>query len=224
LTRLAVVSIASILLACVCAAAPASAAGSIDPAALAEQAAASASLTGAPAASTPVVPTRAPAWDVTLRPEPSKGGRLVIEGRILGEDGRPRRDAKVRVHHTLPGTYICFPEDPKQKPSGLVRTNVLGEYRVRTRLPGLAEGVPHVHFEFDSPDGSIRAIALRLGRAAGAGSDSAFASLPWMATTADPGYWGLVTRDASGDYFCRWDLPMAKLLQLPPEEVAGRHR
>jgi len=31
-----------------------------------------------------------------------------------------------------------------------------------------------------------------------------------------------VTRDSSGDYRCRWDLRMTKLLRLPPEEVAGR--
>ncbi len=176
-----------------------------------------------PAPAPPAAAARAPGWEVSLVPEARTGGRLTIEGRLLGEDGRPRRGVRMLVHHAAPGGLVCAPEDPRLLMSGVLRTNVLGEFRVHTVMPGMAEGVPHLHFEMELPGPVYRAIPLRLARTEAAGSDTTFEKLPWVATVGDRTFWTSVTRDTLGDYHCRWDLKLAKALTVPRSEAFDRN-
>jgi hypothetical protein len=177
-----------------------------------------------PAASTPMTvgaKPGAPRWELSMVPPEAGSGRLLIEGRVIGEDGRPRRDVRVHVHHAAPNGTECYPEDPRLIRSGLLRTNVLGEFRVRTQMPGMAEGVPHVHFELELPGPAYRTVGLILARPAGAGSDTAYARLPWAVSLAGRPEWAHVSRDSAGDYHCRWDLPLAKSIEMPRPEAFG---
>jgi len=92
---------------------------------------------------------------------------------------------------------------------GIVRSNVLGRFRVKTILPGTAEGNPHMHLEIAGPGNEYRAITLGLCRSAGAGTDSVFERLPWMLQLPDSG-WAYVHRDADGVFQCKWDLPYSR--------------
>jgi len=98
------------------------------------------------------IPGRAatPSWTLRIGSPPA-GAKYVIEGRVIGTDGRPRRNLRVHTHHTdAAGNYSAMPNGPFLR-AGELRTSVLGQYRVETELPGMAEGNPHVHFLVEDP-------------------------------------------------------------------------
>jgi hypothetical protein len=150
----------------------------------------------------------APGWDVQLSPESEPGERLVIEGRVLGKDGKPDRDVQLFAYHAdAKGVYSARGEE-KPRIAGVLRPNVLGEFRIRTIMPGRPEGVPHVHFEIARRGRSYRAITLSFCRSVGAGSDTTLAQLPWMVDLPEGGGWAYLQRNAEGTFHCRWDLEL----------------
>ncbi len=145
-------------------------------------------------------------WDVALTSPGEPGHPLVIEGRLLGlPDSLPLRGATLRVYHAdANGRYGAGGGRPARL-TAVLHTNVAGGFRVRTIVPGLAEGVPHVHFVLSAPGIETRTGQLFLCRSHGAGSDSTFAHLPWMVRLPNRENYAYVERDASGDgYHCAW--------------------
>lgn len=109
----------------------------------------------------------------------------------------------------------------------MLRTNVVGGYRIRTVLPGVAEGIPHVHFQLAGPGADYRSVTLTLCRIMGAGSDTSFAHLPQMLSIqSQTGYWAYVRPDTAGGYRCTWDIPFGALppLRGRPEVFAPHPR
>ena len=157
-------------------------------------------------------PSGTPSWEVTLAPKGEPGSPFVLEGRVLGAGGRPMRDVLVHVYHADDhGTYGPRGPSPARL-SGMLRTNVLGGYRIHTILPGNAEGIPHLHFELAGPNAKYRAGHLTLCRAVGAGSDTSFAHLPQMLSLEEQtGFWAYVRPDTAGGYRCMWDIPFEEL-------------
>lgn len=182
-------------------------------------------LAGASAAagkSEPAATAHPPRWELALAGADS--GTLVIEGRVLGVDGKPARDLRVHVYHAdRHGNYSAGPGG-EMFHSGLLRTNVLGQFRVFTDLPGMAEGSPHVHFEVELPGRRYRVIPLNLARPAGAGSDTRYGRLPWMVSLSDTIFWAYVTPRSGGSYRCRWDLRLdrASTIATHPEAFDTR--
>jgi hypothetical protein len=169
----------------------------------------------AAAASGASAPSGAPSWEVSLAPPGEPGVPFVIEGRVLGAGDRPLRDVVVYAYHAdAAGDYFRRGEK-KPKLSGMLRTNVLGQFRIRTVLPGLAEGIPHIHFELAAPGADYRAVTVSLARKVGAGSDTSFSHLPQMLSLdRSSGHWAYARPDTARGYRCDWDIPFGALRRL----------
>ena len=89
------------------------------------------------------------------------------------------------------------------------------QYRIRSVLPGIGEGSPHIHFRLTGPDGRYRVCTLFLCRSSGAGSDTTFARLPQMLNIDDQpvfeagiaDFYAYTWPDTAGVYRCTWDIP-----------------
>ena len=150
-------------------------------------------------------PSSAPSWFLALAKKGEPGAPLVVEGRVLDSHGRPIGDALLHVYHAdASGTYGHGYKEARL--AGTLRTNALGAYRIRTVLPGLGEGNPHIHFRLTPPNGAPRVGTLWLCRAMGPGSDTTFArllELPSLEGRPDAAY---VWPDTAGGYRCTWDI------------------
>jgi len=91
-----------------------------------------------------------------IAPSTEPGQRLLLTGRVLGADGRPRAGVEMRVWHTdARGIYSPAGEDsPRLR--GTLRTAADGSYSIDTIKPGLYPGATHgahMHFMVDGhPD------------------------------------------------------------------------
>lgn len=159
-------------------------------------------------------PAATPAWEAVLSGNSPGAKQLVIEGRLLGEDGKPMRNVRIHAYHVGADGRYTADATMKYVHEGTLRTNVLGEFRVRTGLPGMAEGGPHVHFDIELPGGKYRMIPLNLARKAGAGSDAAYGKIPWMVELTDFDHWAYVETADAKTYHCSWDLHVAKAVAL----------
>ena len=167
-------------------------------------------------------PAGSPSWEIALAAKGEPGSPLVVEGRVIDAQGRPMRDVLVYAYHADDHGNYTRGGEAKPRLSGMLRTNVLGGFRVRTVRPGLAEGIPHIHFELAAPRAQYRAVAVSLCRAVGAGSDTSFAHLPQMLTVSGFGHWAYVRPDSAGGYVCNWDIPFGALppVDAPPPAFA----
>ncbi|HEY6195881.1 MAG TPA: hypothetical protein VI504_12635 [Candidatus Eisenbacteria bacterium] len=124
-----------------------------------------------------------PPWEITLAPPGEPGPPLVIEGTLLAlPDSTPVRDAEIRAYQQDVSGHYLRNGEPRPHLDGTLRTNVLGQFRIHTVLPGAAEGFSHVHFEIRGAGIAKQMQTVGFCRRVGAGSDSAFAKLPWMLT------------------------------------------
>jgi protocatechuate 3,4-dioxygenase beta subunit len=159
-------------------------------------------------------PAGGPSWDLALAAKDEPGSRFVLEGRVLDAAGHPMHDVLIHVYHADDqGKYHA------SRLSGMLRTNVLGGYRIRTVLPGIAEGIPHLHVELAGPNAQYRFGTLTLCRDAGAGSDTSFAHLPQMLSLKEQtGFWAYVRPDTARGYRSTWDIPFDSLSHVarPP--------
>ena len=158
----------------------------------------------------PPAPAPAQPWVVKIG-NPGHKVRLILEGRVLDPQGRPRRDVRLMVWHAnTSGLYYANGRNGPLLCSGKLRTNVLGEYRIETELPGMAEGNPHVHFALEDPGTGFRYETLNLARASGPGTDEEYERLPWMITLPNLDYWTYVAREDDGALHAYWDIQLAK--------------
>ena len=124
-----------------------------------------------------------PAWELALAPHGEPGPSLVVEGSLFAlPDSTPIRDAQIRVYQQDASGQYSRNGKPSPRLDGTLRTNVLGQFRIQTVLPGTAEGFSHIHLEIRGDGIARQAQTLGLCRRVGAGSDTAFAKLPWMLT------------------------------------------
>lgn len=90
---------------------------------------------------------------------PAAGDVIVVEGRVLGTDGRPvvgaslelwQANAYGRYSHSADRSNV--PLDPNFQGYGVVRTDADGRYRFRTIQPGAYTGrTRHLHFYATGP-------------------------------------------------------------------------
>jgi hypothetical protein len=137
------------------------------------------------------------------------GRPFVLEGRVLGGlDGtQPMRDVRMYFYHAADDGDYHWPRNAPGKPriNGILHTNVMGEYLVRTVLPGTAEGIPHVHIELQAPGTNRRFVTITLARSSGPGSDTTYRRLPYMIHLTNPA-WAYVYRDSAGVFRCHYDI------------------
>lgn len=88
----------------------------------------------------------------------ARGDTLLIKGRVLGNDGRPIKEARVEIWQADAGGRYHHPADrggradPAFQGWGETRTDASGNYEFRTVIPGAYSGrAPHVHFAVTAP-------------------------------------------------------------------------
>lgn len=146
-------------------------------------------------------------WDLALTAPGEPGTPYVIEGRVMSmPDSTPIRGATLHVYHADAKGLYSAEGEKNPRLAGTLRTNIAGGFRIRTILPGMYDGLPHVHFKLAGPGFEERTGSLTLCRNHGAGSDSAYAKLPWMLTLPSTGEWVHVEPDAEHGFRSRWSL------------------
>lgn len=143
-----------------------------------------------------------------------------MEGSVLGaRDSVPLAGVTLYVYHVDAKGFYAPESDPHSYPrlAGVLRTDSLGRYRVRSILPGQYEGPPHVHFEAWGPNRPARSWSVNLYMGPEEKPDSSWghmvvvrrhvldANLPET----------FVTRDASGIFHARYDLHWDRALRMP---------
>lgn len=149
-------------------------------------------------------------WDIPISPAGEPGDRLVVTGRVFGEnDSLPARGIRVFAYQAdWRGLYTRPGEDSlRPRLSGTLWTNGRGEYRLRTTMPGTYGGPPHLHFEISGERLERRMVWVNVFREA---ADSASHAVQrrrggWNAPSRNGGD-AVVTRAASGQLELRWDL------------------
>lgn len=161
----------------------------------------------APAPSAPRAPADAahPSWDIALIPPGEPGRPFEIDGTLYGlPDSLPVHDATLYLYHADARGNYGPQGDAKPRLHGTLRTNITGGFRVRTVLPGMYDGLPHVHYQVSGPGLESRFGAATLARRNGAGSDSAYNRVPWMLEL--PAGWIYAEPSANGGYRATWKL------------------
>ena len=162
--------------------------------------------TAVQAGDAPTGSASAAAWDISLVPDHEPGRPFVIEGRVIGlPDSLPIRDAVLYVYQTDARGHYSLDGVGKQRLSGTLHTNVGGGFRIRTILPGLAEGSPHLHYRLSGPGIATRTATLSLFRDRGAGYDTTYEQLPWLLEKSTNTSLS-VEPDTEGGFTGRWIL------------------
>ncbi len=183
-----------------------------------------------PPAAPPSTPeTRAPApaaprfgWEADATQAGDEGADFVMEGRVVTREGRAVHDALVYAHHASPRGGYTLRANGRPAFEAVMRTNVIGGWRLRTKLPGVAEGVVHVHFEVLTPADGVRQFTANLYRSHGAGSDSVFATLVQIPSLGPGANGPYVERGADGALHARWDLVEEKGVHAALSPAARR--
>lgn len=154
----------------------------------------------APRDSAAAVPARLPKWGITLADSTEPGKPLVIEGRVFSlPDSQPLQDIVVHLWHAdAQGNYGNPAKGRFARLDGQGRTGIAGVFRVRTVLPGPAEGAAHIHYRLEGTGLDPVAGTLNLARSHGAGSDTAFAKVPYMLNPTASQQWLFVEPDDRG--------------------------
>ena len=156
------------------------------------------------------VPTRErtpTSWDVELAPPGEPGDRLIVTGAVYrrGHFGPLVGVTIYAYHQDSKGNYfLAGHESGGPRLSGILRTDSLGRYRLRTVLPGGGEGNPHIHFEVWGRGIERQSLVLNLP---GRGSRTPVIPSPVIRWGPKPvNEVPLLTRDSSGVFHCAWDL------------------
>ncbi len=144
--------------------------------------------------------------DIVIAPPGEPGERLEVTGAVYRR-GRAGAVAGVTIyayHSDSTGSYTRSSGGRfNPRLCGILRTDSLDRYRIRTIMPGHAEGTPHIHFEVWGKGLVPRSLVLNL-------SSSPRLVAPENPLLAWPpgakGRQSGLARDSSGVYHCTWDI------------------
>lgn len=164
-------------------------------------------------------PWRLKPWDITISPAGEPGDRLIVTGRVFGEnDSVPARGIRVFAYQAdWQGLYTPPGEDSlPPRLSGTLWTNELGEYRLRTTVPGSYGAPPHLHFEISSDRLQRRMVWVNVFREAADSANHADQRRRsgWNKPSPNGGD-AVLTPGASGQLELRWDLHWQRGFKVP---------
>ncbi len=149
-------------------------------------------------------------WDVAISPEGEPGDRLIVTGRVFGEnDSLPAHGIRIFAYqadwrglYTRPGADSLRP-----RLSGTLWSNDRGEYRLRTSIPGTYGAPPHLHFEISSDRLERRMVWVNVFREPADSANHADQRRRggWSAPSRNGGD-VVLTRGTDGHLGLRWDL------------------
>lgn len=149
-------------------------------------------------------------WDIALSPAGEPGDRLIVTGRVFGEnDSVPARGIRIFAYHAdWRGLYTRPGEDSlRPRLSGTLWTIDSGEYRLRTTIPGSYGAPAHLHFEISGDRLERRMVWVNVFREAADSGNHADQRRRggWNAPSRNGGD-AVLTRGADGQLELRWDL------------------
>lgn len=104
-------------------------------------------------------------WESVLAPPDEPGGRFVMEGRLIGADGRTGMPGvKMFAYHADRDGLYARAARHYARLAGVLTTDGRGRYRIVSALPGSYGGAPHVHLEAWGPDLPLRVWTVSLYR------------------------------------------------------------
>jgi protocatechuate 3,4-dioxygenase beta subunit len=87
---------------------------------------------------------------ITITEKDEPGERLMVSGKVIGEDGKPLRGVSVYVYHTdVKGYYSPTNDNRNPRLKGYMRTDAQGRYAYSTIRPGHYpnQRIPaHIHY------------------------------------------------------------------------------
>src|SRR5262245_40902327 len=147
-------------------------------------------------------------WEAVLAPAGEPGGRFVMEGRLLGPDGKTgMAGIKMFSYHADRDGQYAKQGGKYMRLAGVRATDSTGRYRIASTLPGQYEGPAHVHFEAWGPGLPLRLWFVNLYRGPKERPDSLWGRLGGPSGplhSSPPEVY--VTRDARGVFRARCDL------------------
>ena len=149
-------------------------------------------------------------WDIAISPEGEPGDRLIVTGRVFGEnDSLPARGIRIFAYQAdWRGLYTRPGEDSlRPRLSGTLWTSDRGEYRLRTTMPGTYGAPPHLHFEISGERLERRMVWVNVFREAADSANHAEERrrAGWSEASQNGGD-AIVTRATDGQLGLRWDL------------------
>jgi hypothetical protein len=176
-------------------------------------------MAGAPASAVAPWLATPKSWEADLAPPDEPGGRFVMEGRLLGPDGKtPMSRITMFVYHADHDGLYARKGERFMRLAGVLKTDAHGRYRVRSALPGQYGGPPHVHFDAWGPGAPLHLWFVNLYRGPKEKPDSLWGRMgvrhgPLPTGELDeidrrhpPPPMALVTRDTHGVFHARCDL------------------
>ena len=152
--------------------------------------------------------------DITIVGPEEPGDRLEVTGGVYHVRGRAVAGATVYVYHSDSDGQYSRNGQGYEGPRlcGILRTDAQGQFRIRTVMPGHAEGTPHMHFEVRGKGVHRQGTTLLLDLNRRPDTTSNSPQTPWT-PSAHPIFpksllptFPPVTRDSSGVYHGHWDI------------------
>jgi Dioxygenase len=147
-------------------------------------------------------------WEAVLAPPGEPGGHFVMDGRLIGPDGKTgMAGIKVFVYHADRDGLYARERNRYMRLAGVLTTDAHGRYRIVSALPGQYGGPPHVHFEAWGPGLPLRLWYVNLYRGPNEKPDSLWGRMTtrWGSLSEDPPE-AYVTRVANGVFHAKCDL------------------
>jgi protocatechuate 3,4-dioxygenase beta subunit len=109
-----------------------------------------------------LIKSNAPVGKILVVTDKEPGSRVVLQGRLLGADKQPLRNALLYFYHTMHnGIYTKDQDQPQQEVSqlfGYMRTDDNGAFEIHTIKPGGYPGEKfpsHVHVQVYNAEGAV---------------------------------------------------------------------
>jgi hypothetical protein len=162
--------------------------------------------------------------EAVLAPPNEPGGRFVMDGRLIGPDGKTGMPGiKMFVYHADRDGLYARERKRYMRLAGVLTTDAQGRYRIVTALPGQYAGPPHVHFEAWGPGHPLRLWYVNLYRGPSEKPDSLWGRMSVRSgpLRADPPE-AYVERVASGVFHANCDLYWERGFKATAQEDSSR--
>lgn len=102
----------------------------------------------------PTVAEKTAPWKINIAANTEPGERLIVSGKVIGDDGKPLAGASVYVYHTdAKGLYSETNDNRNSRLRGYMRTDAQGRYEYATIKPAPYpnnQAPAHIHYHVNA--------------------------------------------------------------------------